>query len=235
MRGAVVSLIEHTIGGTSNMALFKRGSRKGFLLRTGAAAVAIFAATGSLLWVNLASGQVKPPLASYAVKFACGEFGKRIPASAAATTEGPVVPGYYQTAINIHNPQVGPAVPFAKKAVLLYSSPNPIDEKKLGFERPRAPGKQLTAELPPDFGMLIDCQDIRKVLLPTVAAAPTFIEGYVVIEVPAVASSDDTKAPSPLDVQALYTSTGYTGAGTLISRSGIAEQVVVIQPTFVTS
>jgi hypothetical protein len=219
------------------MVFFKRCSRRGFLLRTGAAAIAIFATTGSLLWMNLASGQVKPPYASYAVKFACGEFGKRLSAASADVPEGPVVPGYYQTSVNIHNPQFQQAVIFEKKAVLLYSGVSPVPEVKFGFEKPKAPGKFVRAELQPDYGMLIDCQDIRAVLLPSplAPAAPAFIEGYVVIQVPAVASALGTTGAPPLDVQALYTSTGYTGAGSVISRSGIAQQVVDVQPTMVSS
>jgi hypothetical protein len=212
--------------------MLKRNGNKRFAMKMSAVGAVLLGVLGSLLWVNLANAQVKPPYASYAVKFACGEFGKTLAASAPSVPEGPVVPGYYQTSINIHNPQAQHTVVFEKKAVLLYSGRAPIHEG--AFERPLAPGKFVSRQLPPDFGMLIDCQDIRAVLLPTAPAAPTFIEGYVVIQVPPTGSADTTNTSLPLDVQAIYTSTGYAGTAAALSRSGIAEQVVVVQPTMVT-
>ncbi len=126
----------------------------------------------------------------YAAKFACGRFlGERQPA-----VEGPVEPGSYATAINIHNPH-SRAVTFVKKAVLLFVG----TEEEKGFEIPRPPHRARTAELGPDWGMEIDCRDIRDVLLsdqPGVPGpqAPIFIKGWVVIE-----------SPEPLDVVAVYT------------------------------
>ncbi len=127
----------------------------------------------------------------YAAKFVCGRLvaGERQP-----SLEGPVEPGSYATAINIHNPH-SRAVTFVKKAVLLFAG----TEAEKGFEIPRPPHRARTAELGPDWGMEIDCRDIRDVLLsdrPGVPGpqAPTFIKGWVVIE-----------SPEPLDVVAVYT------------------------------
>ena len=126
----------------------------------------------------------------YAAKFVCGRFlGERQPAE-----EGPVEPGSYATAINIHNPHAR-TVTFVKKAVLLFVG----TEEEKGFEIPRPPHRARTAELGPDWGMEIDCRDVRDVLLsdqPGVPGpqAPVFIKGWVVIE-----------SPEPLDVVAVYT------------------------------
>lgn len=134
----------------------------------------------------------------YAAKFACGRFlGERQPAE-----EGPVEPGSYATAINIHNPHPR-AVTFVKKAVLLFVG----TEGEKGFEIPRPPHRARTAELGPDWGMEIDCRDIREVLLsdqPGVPGpqAPIFIKGWVVIE-----------CPEPLDVVAVYTVRALTEPG----------------------
>jgi hypothetical protein len=131
-------------------------------------------------------------LTVYAVKFLCGEFGRQ-PAGA-AEIEGPVKPGNYATAINIHNPHPAQPVFFRKKAVLLFagSKADPAQE----LERPRPPGPSISAELGPDWGMEIDCFDIRKRLIPNAPAAPVFIKGWVVLE---------TFAPWPLNVEAVYT------------------------------
>jgi len=190
--------------------------------------------------MNEASGSAKPPYLSCAVKFNCGEFAKLIPGSATEVPEGPVKPSDYQTAINIHNPAATLSVTFSKKAVLLYAGTKPVAETS--FERPVAPGTLHSAQLGPDFGMLIDCQDIRAVLLPSPAApaAPTFIEGYVILQVSAPTGS--TTAPLPLDVQAVYTSNGFNctpGPGsnvcapTSVTRTGLSEDLETITPTLV--
>ncbi len=127
----------------------------------------------------------------YAAKFVCGRF---LPRERQPAEEGPVEPGSYATAINIHNPH-SRAVTIVKKAVLLFVG----TEEGHDVEIPRPPHRARTAELGPDWGMEIDCRDIRDVLLsdqPEVPGpqAPTFIKGWVVIE-----------SPDPLDVVAVYT------------------------------
>jgi hypothetical protein len=127
----------------------------------------------------------------YATKFVCGLFRPEQPQPA---EEGPVEPGSYATAINIHNPH-SKVVTIVKKAVLLFDG----TERDRDVEIPKPPHKARTAELGPDWGMEIDCRDIRDVLLSEQAGtpgprAPAFIKGWVVIE-----------SPDPLDVVAVYT------------------------------
>lgn len=133
----------------------------------------------------------------YAAKFVCGSFGSE---PALPTVEGPVEPGSYATAINIHNPSPRDTVSFTKKAVLMFS----VAEKDIGPETPRRPSLPVVqAELPPDWGMEIDGPDIREVLLHQGPPAPAFIKGWVVIESP----------DFPLDVVAVYTAQALGGAG----------------------
>jgi hypothetical protein len=207
-----------------------------FKLKFVAPAVVIAAATVSFVVVNQAGGSAPPPYLSFAVKFTCGEFGKLIPGSAADVPEGPVKPGDYQTSINLHNPAATKSINFYKKAVLLYSGTKPVTETQ--HETQAHPGTLHTAILGPDYGMLIDCQDIRAVLLAG-PAAPTFIEGFVIVQesVPATGA-----APAPLDVTALYTSHGYnctpggpanTCPASSVTRQGFSEDLVTVTPTLV--
>ena len=127
----------------------------------------------------------------YAAKFLCGVM----PELPQPAEEGPVEPGSYATAINIHNPHAKPVV-FLKKAVLLFD----LDSKEVErlFEPPKPPSPLHRAELLPDWGMEVDCRDIRQELLSGQASpAPVFIEGWVIIE-----------SPDPLDVVAVYTVRG---------------------------
>ena len=128
----------------------------------------------------------------YAAKFLCGDL-KRM------DVEGPVEPGGYATAINVHNPHWHPVV-IRKKAILLFDASHPED----AVERPTPPvhrERPVMKELGPDWGLEIDCRDIRELLLEAAPGqpgpqAPTFIKGWVVIE---------TLSDSPLAVGAVYT------------------------------
>jgi hypothetical protein len=128
----------------------------------------------------------------YAAKFLCGRLE-------GPDVEGPVEPGSYSTAINVHNPH-GHRVGLRKKAILLYDARHP----EQAVERPIPPvhGQcPVIKELGPDYGLEIDCRDIREVLLRTPSGdagppAPVFIKGWVVIE---------TLADAPIDVLAVYT------------------------------
>lgn len=129
----------------------------------------------------------------YAAKFMCGELKP-----GEVQEEGPVKPGNYQTAINVHNPS-RLSVTFLKKAVLLFDSRRAVRE----FEQPRPPGQRFRASLFPDWGLEIDCPDIRLVLLGGIASPPpAFIKGWVVIETFTLGQ--------PLDVVAAYTAHGFT-------------------------
>ena len=128
----------------------------------------------------------------YAAKFLCGELKR-------SNVEGPVEPGSYATAINVHNPH-GHPVAIRKKAILLYHGDHP-DE---AVERPVPPthgDRTVIKELGPDWGLEIDCRDIRELLLKDASGqtgppAPVFIKGWVVIE---------TLSDAPVDVVAVYT------------------------------
>ena len=161
------------------------------------------------LWVARTAGQAiinpvpiigKSPINVYAVKFLCGDL---FPAPQGGTLqrEGPVKPGDYQTAINIHNPNFQP-VPFVKKAVLMFADLATFPTQE--FEVPRPPGQLYAAKLESDWGMEIDCADIRKVLLTGILPQPStpnlFIKGWVVIETPEKQS---------LDIVTAYTSHGF--------------------------
>jgi hypothetical protein len=134
-----------------------------------------------------------PRMTSYAAKFLCGRF-RPGPDAEERGVEGPVKPGNYTTTINVHNPHPGQTVHFQKKGVLLFGGPRPEPPEEL--ERPAPPGPTFPVQLPPDHGMEIDCNDIRKVLLQGKVQAPLFIKGWVVIQ---------TWVPWPLDVEAVYT------------------------------
>jgi hypothetical protein len=128
----------------------------------------------------------------YSAKFLCGELAR-------SDMEGPVQPGSYSTAINVHNPHSLPVV-LHKKAVLLFDGRNP----KEAVERPLPPthsDRPVIKQLEPDWGLEIDCRDIRERLLQAGPGqpgppAPTFIKGWVVIE---------TLSDHSLDVVAVYT------------------------------
>ncbi len=187
-------------------------------------------AASTIAVVATQAGGAGAPTDLYTAKFACGEFGKGLPAAAPDVPEGPVAPGYYQTAINVHNPNLS-GFGIAKKAVLLYAGKRPVTESN--FEQSHRPGKIIQADISPDGGILIDCQDIRAVLLPGAPPAPVFIEGFVVVLVAAPAVGG---VPPPLDVSALYTGHSYNcGGGTSgcapLTREGFSEQVQLIPAT----
>ncbi len=125
----------------------------------------------------------------YAAKFILGTMS----APSQPTEEGPVEPGSYATAINVHNPSPREPVTFLKKAILLFSETEVTKEGV--FEVPKPPSERIEAQLGLDYGMEIDGRDIRQELLKGQAPpAPQFIKGWVVIE-----------SPLPLNVVAVYT------------------------------
>ena len=132
------------------------------------------------------------PVFVYAAKFLCGSFDPKR-AGEQEHLEGPVKPGNYVTAINVHNPNPR-TIAFEKKGILLFAGSEPEPQRE--FERPIEPGPPLRGELPADWGMEIDCPDIRMRLLRGASPpAPVFIKGWVIMS-----------APAPLDVVAVYTS-----------------------------
>jgi len=156
----------------------------------------------------------------YAVKFLCGSL--RPPLTPTDGMEWPVKPGNYLTAINVHNPNTFP-VGFRKKAVLLYRFGTVMDP-----ETPMPPGEYKFAQLKSDWGLEIDCLDIRKVLLAgQQVPAPTFIKGWVILE---VFPMPGTLTIPPIDVTAVYTSHGWRQNGTSWVYDGFAEDVEAVLP-----
>jgi len=158
----------------------------------------------------------------YAVKFLCGNFLPKTPSPVQDGVEWPVKPGNYFTAINLHDPNSS-SISFQKKAVLLYRADKPPKP-----EEPMPPGELFPAELRPDYGFEIDCNDIRNKLLGGTVPAPTFIKGWVVIEV-----SGKEADPLQLDVTAVYTSHGWNQSGKVPVYEGFAEDVVQVFPKHV--
>ena len=163
-----------------------------------------------------------PPKDVYAVKFLCGSFLPKPSTPPAGGVEWPVKPGNYFTAINVHNPNPT-SISFKKKAVLLYRADKPPKP-----EEPMPPGKLFEAALKEDWGLEIDCADIRSQLLSGAApGAPTFIKGWVVIE---VTGTPNQMEPRPLDVTVVYTSHGWNQSGKTPVYTGFAEDVEQVLP-----
>jgi hypothetical protein len=143
----------------------------------------------------------------YAAKFICGTMPQLPPAE-----EGPVEPGSYTTAINVHNPNPSKTVVFLKKAVLLFNEAR----QEEGYEVKVAPYQRSYRKEPlgPDYGMEIDGRDIRELLAGLAPAAPGFIKGWVVIE-----------SALPLDVVAVYTVRGPNGAVSIATDRVIPTQL----------
>jgi hypothetical protein len=161
-------------------------------------AVIILIGSMAAVWIAETRGQsivAHGPVNVYSVKFLCGV---NPPTATGQIEVGPAKPGNYLTAINIHNPNFS-TVPFLKKAVLMYATDATFQQ---GFEIPRPPGQLIQAQLPPDFGMEIDCGDIRQVLLKgiTPPTSNAFIKGWVVIETPGKLN---------LDIVTVYTAHGF--------------------------
>lgn len=111
----------------------------------------------------------------YAAKFVCGKQ------QSLAGLVGPVVPGIYATAINIHNPQ-NANISLTKKVVLALSEDVAA----------QPPSQKISYRIQPDYAFEIDCQDIAKIGHITLP----FFKGYVVID-----------SPRQIDVDAVYSST----------------------------
>jgi hypothetical protein len=139
----------------------------------------------------------------YTVKFLCGE--KEEITASGLVREGPVKPGNYQTAINIHNPTANSTV-ILKRVLLLYDDTAPPTV----FEQQEPPGAFRIFALPPRWGFEVDCPDIRQDLLGMAAGPPyTFLKGYITIET--------FLNQNKLDVVGAYTSHGFRILGGMCS------------------
>jgi hypothetical protein len=161
------------------------------------------------------SQNVVPPMDVYAVKFVCGSF---LPADSTSEADWPVKPGNYLTAINVHNPN-RTSIFYRKKAVLLYRA-----DKPPAPEEPQPPGDLYPVDLGPDWGVEVDCNEIRNKLLKGAVPSPIFIKGWVVFEVPG------NPDPLPLDVTAVYTSHGWDLSSGKPVWKGFAEDIESVLP-----
>jgi hypothetical protein len=119
----------------------------------------------------------------YSAKFVCG-----------VNDQDPrrVVPGWYATAVNVHNP-TNKQISFRKKIALTYP---PAEQ------RPGKVSQYIVDNLGPDEALAVDCEEIPIEFFG--AAAGPYVKGYLVIE-----------SKTSLDVTAVYT------AGTLGDAAGI--------------
>lgn len=121
----------------------------------------------------------------YAAKFVCG-LAATPPGTPAGTL--PVAPGYYYTAINVHNPSTTELNKIQKRFVIALPGENV--GRKSGFTQ---------EDLRADDAMEIDCPDIAKHLDLGVGK---FVKGFV-----------DIRSTAELDIVAVYTAaTSPTGA-----------------------
>ncbi len=126
----------------------------------------------------------------YAAKFVCG-FNEQATAR--------VIPGYYATAVNIHNPSYK-YVDMTKKIALTFppaeQAPGPVSEK-------------ITHTLGPDQALEVDCEEIPSEFFPD-DQFPPYVKGFLVIE-----------SSRKLDVSAVYTAGDLQG----VVRSIDVEQI----------
>jgi hypothetical protein len=121
----------------------------------------------------------------YAAKFVCG---LAVPSPGTVPGTLPVAPGYYYTAINVHNPSTTELNQIQKRFVIAL--PGEAVGRKSGFTH---------EDLRADDAMEIDCPDIARRLDLGVGR---FVKGFVVI-----------RSTAELDIVAVYTAaTSPTGA-----------------------
>ncbi len=145
--------------------------------------------TCTLLFAAGAQAQLAPPYVEYAAKFTCGQES--------AKESDDVVSGVYASSINIHNPQARLAVVFTKKIVVANREDLPIGRIVV-----------LRDVLKPDQADRVDCIFIDRALD---QSATTYVEGFVVLEVPPVIGTANRIQPV-LDVVGKYTARPPTGS-----------------------
>ncbi len=147
-------------------------------------------------FAGAAQAQLPPPYLEYGAKFTCGQETKE--------PDADVVVGTYATSINIHNPQAKLSVKFVKKIVV-------AEREGAEFVKPVV----LRGVLQPDQADRVDCVFIDNALkLPPA----TYVEGFVVLEVPPVSVGSAPTFPL-LDVVGKYTARPLDG--------GVSTQSVV--------
>jgi hypothetical protein len=126
----------------------------------------------------------------YAAKFVCG-LSVLSPGAVPGTL--PVAPGYYYTAVNVHNPSTTENNQIQKRFVIAL--PGEAVGRKSGF---------VPEDLRADDAMEIDCPDIVRRLDIRIGQ---FVKGFVVI-----------RSTAELDVVAVYTS-ATAPAGPVVTMS----------------
>jgi len=143
---------------------------------------------------------------TYAAKFICGVQEKDdvnyVPDAQA---------GRYSSKINVHN-NTGVPIRFRKKIIPLR-----------GGEQPTGPGAKVLEALKPDDAMEVVCQDIYG-HLKGILQPPSYIEGFVILEVYYYPSGEHAPPPDPLDVEGVYTCRGDFSKET---NHGVSIDVVV--------
>ena len=138
---------------------------------------------------------------SYAAKFVC---------NAESLGDDVVVQGKYKTVVNIHNPHNLVDIPIPEGA-----NPVPVQFFKKAVlaqrqdEKPLPPSCHQEELLESNWGLGVDCDNIKDLL--SLSGLPTIgdIEGFVVIEVPP-GQGLNLETPT-LDVTAVYTARPRTG------------------------
>ncbi len=126
----------------------------------------------------------------YAAKFVCG-LAAASPGAVPGTT--PVAPGYYYTAVNVHNPSTTERNQIQKRFVIAL--PGEAVGRKSGFTQ---------EELRADDAMEVDCPDIAKHLD---LRPGQFVKGFLVI-----------RSTAELDIVAVYT-TAISPTGPVVSMT----------------
>lgn len=114
-------------------------------------------------------------IAEYACKVLCGHI------TLSGTNIPPCVPGWYASAVNIHNPSPKDTVLWAKFAHATENQGGGV-----------SPWHQVT--LKPDQAMELDCTAIRKAAQEIGLQNPPFLKGFLVIQ-----------SQSELDIVTVYT------------------------------
>jgi hypothetical protein len=152
----------------------------GFTMRT---PIVFILAILSAITVNASPAQ---QMRQYAAKFVCGK------ASDEQMKLFNFAPGQYFTTINVHNPARNEAVKYQKKFALAESS-----------EKAGRISEWFKGELKADEAMQIDC---RNIYAHTNTQPGSFVEGFVVIELPPT---------QELDVVGVYTAAGNAGVSAM--------------------
>jgi len=168
------------------------------------------AAVVTMLATIPARAQSTSTYSEYAAKFLCGT-----PSTQTVSSEA-IAAGQYTTSINIHNPNIFTSdkpLSFIKKAVIA---------KREGVTL-IPPSAFMQDSLPNDYSETVDCTVIRALLGKAAAAAPAFIEGFVVLIVPPASS------PNQLDVVGVYASAN--NPPTSLQVVPIAPRIIAPPPT----